>query len=356
MRPSFCPRLVNGPFDDPGLYIPFAYKNRAIMFDLGDISALTSKEILKISHVFVTHTHMDHFIGFDRLLRLMIGRNKTVYLYGPEGFLKNVEGKLAAYTWNLVQNYTDSLVLEIAEIHPDKVIRRRFSCMHRFESMGKPVTSAFDGRLLDEDDLTVDAAVLDHGVPCLGFAIEERFHINIRSDGLSALGLRPGPWLQDFKKSVYDNLNPELPIRAESTSRGVFLTLPLSELMARIALITPGQKVSYVVDAVYHEGNVEKILSLAHRSDHLFIEAAFLERDRDTARLKNHLTARQAGTLAGWAQVNQITPFHFSPRYQENRRSLETEARQAYAECFGTTDKHGGSPQRGCGTTNGKSG
>ncbi len=25
MRPSFHPRLTNGPFDDPGLYIPFLF-------------------------------------------------------------------------------------------------------------------------------------------------------------------------------------------------------------------------------------------------------------------------------------------------------------------------------------------
>lgn len=65
MRPSFFPRLINGPFDDPGLFIPFLIEKRAIIFDLGEIYSLPVKDILKISHVFITHTHMDHFVGFD---------------------------------------------------------------------------------------------------------------------------------------------------------------------------------------------------------------------------------------------------------------------------------------------------
>ena len=45
MRPSFHPRLINGPFDDPGLFIPFQFKNRALIFDLGDISRLCQDEL-----------------------------------------------------------------------------------------------------------------------------------------------------------------------------------------------------------------------------------------------------------------------------------------------------------------------
>ncbi len=111
MRPSFHPRLINGPFDDPGLFIPFQFQNRAVIFDLGDINCLPAKDILKISHAFVSHTHMDHFIGFDRLLRLTLGREKNLSLYGPPGFLKNVEGKLAGYTWNLADKYNYPLSL-----------------------------------------------------------------------------------------------------------------------------------------------------------------------------------------------------------------------------------------------------
>ena len=95
MRPSFLPRLVNEPLGDPGLFIPFLHQKRAIIFDLGDIYSLSARDILKIGHVFVTHTHMDHFIGFDRLLRHMLGREINLALAGPPGFLNNVAGKLA---------------------------------------------------------------------------------------------------------------------------------------------------------------------------------------------------------------------------------------------------------------------
>jgi ribonuclease Z len=65
MRTSFHPRLINDPFGDPGLFISFLYRRRALLFDLGDLHALAPRDMQKISHVIVTHAHMDHFIGFD---------------------------------------------------------------------------------------------------------------------------------------------------------------------------------------------------------------------------------------------------------------------------------------------------
>ena len=42
MRSFLHPRLVNGPFDDPGLFLPFFFENRAMMFDLGSLLGLLS--------------------------------------------------------------------------------------------------------------------------------------------------------------------------------------------------------------------------------------------------------------------------------------------------------------------------
>ena len=97
MRPLLHPALVNGRTGDPALYIETLFERRALQFDLGDIAALSPRKVQRLDHIFVSHTHIDHFIGFDRLLRLLVGREKTVSLYGPDGFIDQVAHKLAGY-------------------------------------------------------------------------------------------------------------------------------------------------------------------------------------------------------------------------------------------------------------------
>ena len=330
MRPSFNPRLVNDPAGDPGLFIPFTSQNRAILFDLGDISALSAREILKVSHVFITHTHMDHFVGFDRLLRLLIGRDKTVHLFGPRGFIENIEGKLAGYTWNLVENYEDSLVLVVIEVNSTQLRIGRYHCKDAFRRCGPYETRPFVKVLLDEAALKVSAVILDHGIPCLGLSLEERFHVNVRKDSLLKLGLRPGPWLQELKQAIFEEKPPHSPIDADSAYGLETKQFTLETLAKQITLITPGQKISYIVDIGFSDDNADRTVRLAEGSDHLFIEAAFLNEQADIARDKNHLTAYQAGTIAARARVKQMTPFHFSPRYTGQEHLLEAEARSAF--------------------------
>lgn len=331
MRPRFHPRLVNGPFEDPGLFIPFLYEKRALLFDLGDIRRLSSGDILKLTHIFVSHTHMDHFIGFDHVLRLLLGREKELWIYGPEGFLKNLEGKFAAYSWNLVNAYDHHLIINATEIRKQCHLKKTYHCARQFRSDEPAKIQKAAPIIWTEPAFEIETAILDHGLPCLGFSLKERFHINIRKSGLDKIGLPGGPWLNTFKQALYRHGNTEKlfllpPAHAGQSS----MQIPLKELADRIAVITPGQKIAYITDCAYE--NSEQIIALCRSADHLFIEAAFLDRHKDIAAGKKHLTAGQAGIIARKAGVKRFTLFHFSPRYTDQGNLLEEEAQKAFLE------------------------
>jgi ribonuclease Z len=334
-RPSFTARLVNPPFQDPGLLISFQYQRRAMLFDLGDLHPLSARDLLKVSHVFVTHTHMDHFVGFDTLLRVSLGRDKALHLFGPKGFFERVEGKLAGYTWNLVGEYPYNLQLKVTEVAEKRCRTRQYLCKDRFLRQGDEEDAPFARILIREPAFRVEAALLDHRIPCLGLSLTEEFSVNIDKEALNALGLPVGPWLTSFKKAVAEKKDPDQSFSVVWEEEGKIVrekSFPLGELTKKIARISPGQKVTYLTDFLGSAENLEKALKLARGADHLFVEAAFLDRDRETAKTKCHLTAKEAGTLARQAGVKQITLFHFSPRYTDLEEEIRKEAMEAFSK------------------------
>ncbi|MGM0453163.1 MAG: ribonuclease Z [Thermodesulfobacteriota bacterium] len=326
------PRLIHAPTGDPGLFLPFFHQKRALLFDLGDLGGLSPKDLLKISHVFVSHTHMDHFIGFDQLLRILLGREKELQLFGPQPIIENIRGKLAGYTWNLVENYSAPLALTVTEIGDDRSTTCRFECRNRFVPAGSKTAPAGLPTLLSEPGFSVETAVLDHDIACLAFAVKERFHINIRKDVLAEMGLPAGPWLYDFKQALFEKKPPDTPIEVPAAKTATPERFALGELTEKLAIITEGQKIAYITDAACTDANISKMVRLAAEADHLFIEAAFLEKDRSIAAAKRHLTAYQAGQIAALAGAKRFTLFHFSPRYSGQSGPFDAEARSAYEE------------------------
>ena len=335
MRPNFHPFLVNGSAGDPALFVDCLFEHRALLFDLGDIRALPPRKLLRISHVFVSHAHMDHFIGFDWLLRILLGREKDLQLFGPPGFLAQVEHKLRAYTWNLVHNYLSDFTLRVTELDGKGAGRRAsFRCHSAFRREDETSVVCPANVLLREPAMQVRCALLDHGgIPCLAYALEEQAHVNVWKNRLQQLGLPVGAWLRELKQAVLRNEPEQRQIRVAWREDNVehLRLLPLAELMSALRIV-PGQKIAYVTDAAWHHDNVTHIVELARNADLLFIEAAFLERDAEHGRRKFHLTARQAGEIARAANAGCVIPLHFSPRYAGEEKAL---LRAEVAAAFG---------------------
>lgn len=331
MRPTFSAELVNEPFGDPGLYVDFKFEPRALLFDLGNLSPLPNKKLLRVSDVFVTHTHMDHFFGFDRLLRICLGRETHLRLYGPPGFMAQVEHKLAAYTWNLVDSYPGDFTIEVWEMARDWQARgTRLRCHQHFRAESLGTRQLHDGVLLDEPSFRVRAAFLDHGIDCLGFAVEEKVHVNVWKNRLAELGLAVGPWLKELKNLVTNGAPDDTPVRALAHGPGQHeQVVPLGTLKAQVLELVPGEKIAYVTDVVYHPDNAQRIQALVEGATQLFIECAFLEQEAEHAARKLHLTARQAGSIARAAGAKYVIPFHFSPRYAGREAELRDEVEAA---------------------------
>lgn len=333
MKPLYQPCLVNGPGDDPVLYLDFLFERRALLFDVGNIRVLPTRKLLRISHLFVSHTHMDHFADFDWLLRICLGRGQRLHLFGPVGFIERVEHKLGAYTWNLVDNYVAELVLEVTELVADGAGKRAwFRSSRRFQRENEQPISLLGNVLVDETGFQVRSALLDHGIPCLGFAVEEKQHVNLWKNRLLQLGLPVGPWLRELKQAVLQQQPDDTLIRAWWREADCLEEryLPLGLLKEQVVRLAPGQKVSYIVDVAYHPENVRRIVELVSASHSFFCETMFLQDDAALAGDKCHLTARQAGLLARAAGVQTLEPIHFSPRYSDREQALRAEAQAAF--------------------------
>ena len=77
-----------------------------------------------------------------------------------------------------------------------------------------------------------------------------------------------------------------------------------------------GQRFAFVMDTRLCDG----VHALADGADLLVIESTFLAEDADLAHRYGHLTAAQAGAVAGSAGVRRLVLTHFSQRYPEPER------------------------------------
>lgn len=319
MRTSFHHRPSSNPFDDPFLFVRMTGERRAMLFDLGSFYGISQTDILKLSDVFVTHTHIDHFIGFDHLLRTLLKRDKPLNIYGPANIIDCVEGKLRGYAWNLIKEYPFNI--EAFAIDSGTIRHASFRSENEFRRMERE-ERPFDGMIVDETGFTIKASILDHDTPSIAYAIEEDYHINIDKARLDEIGHPVGPWLAELKKSIRNG--------EDGTVFRVGDKNVSADDLKDIIIITKGQKISYVMDSSPTEDNFNKIVDLVRDSDVLYCEAYFLHEDLDRARQRHHMTARLAGEMALKAGVREMVALHFSPKYSTTPNAPKEEALRAF--------------------------
>lgn len=300
-------RLGGGKLGDPSLYIDLVDLKRGLMLDCG-LNNFGHASLRKVSDLFISHAHIDHFIGFDTLLRLNLAETKTLHVYGPPGIRHNVCGKLQAYTWNICQNL--QLTIIVHEILPEQIVLTEMKSHLGFQvtrTDQHPLTDP----LLETAEFSVNYIQLNHKTPSFGYSFLETDSFNVQKEVLQALELEPGPWIATLKEQAHD------PETFHTSVQIGEMSYTVGELSQKLLVRKPGIKITYLTDFLFETRSLDEIIQFAWESDILFCESAFAERDRDKAHRTFHLTAKEAGMLARLAHARQLVLFHVSKRYQD---------------------------------------
>jgi ribonuclease Z len=247
-----------------------------LLFDCGEG---TQRQLVRsiglpdVQDVFLTHFHVDHWLGLPGMLKTfdLRGREVPLVVHGPPGLgelnrlLRPVYGRLRfELTW--------------VELQPGQAVRR--------------------------DGYTVAPFAVEHRVPAYGYALWEDNRPGRFDPELAArLGVQPGP---DFGR-----------LQRGQAVGGVAPEQVMGEPR-------PGRKLALTGDTAPCSG----LTVAAHQADLLVHEATFVEEERIRAAQTAHATAAQAAEVAREAGVRMLALTHLSTRY--GGRELRDEARAVF--------------------------
>ena len=249
-----------------------------ILFDCGEGTQqqlLRSIGLPELDVVFLTHYHLDHWLGILGILKTfdLRGRERPLTVYGPPGLRALLDAMRPA--WGRV-----SYPLSLEELDPHEEV-------------------AFDGYV-------VAPFPVEHRVRAYGYAFAEDDRPG-RFDAETAvrLGVTPGP---DFGR-----------LQAGETVNGVTPDQVVGEPRRGRRIVYSGDTAPCQATEVF-----------AHEADLLVHESTFLDDELARARETGHSTARQAAEIAGAAGVRLLALTHLSTRYFP--RDIRDEARAVFPD------------------------
>jgi len=244
----------------------------------------------RLSHIFISHLHGDHYLGLPGLLNSMslLGRAAPLTVAGPAALGQLLE---------LLKNLSGG--------HP-----------YGYEVRFHPIAPAGE-MLVDTPEFSVAAFPVEHRIETFGFAITEKSKgRKLLVEKAEAAGV-PVSFYNRLKAGEdYVQENGTVISGKSLTEEG-----------------PPPRRYAYCADTRYTESYLESILG----ADVVYHESTYLEEDAEKAALRYHSTARQAAMLAQKAGAKKLLLGHYSSRYAD-LSAFAAEAADVFPEVTATIE------------------
>ncbi len=278
---SATPRALTNPTSQV-----LEIKGKMFLIDCGEGTQVQLRKqkikFSRISHIFISHLHGDHFFGLPGLVSTfrLLGREKELHIHGPKGIKEAI-----------------TLLLKLGDSWTDYPLY-----FHELTSKESEV-------VFEDEKVTVSTIPLKHRVYTNGFLFTEKpGQRTLNIEAVTKYGI---------DKSAFNNIKNGKDAEASDGK-----TIKNGELT-----FDPPKPKSYAFcsDTVYNEDIVPLIAGV----DTLYHESTFLETEERLCQKTKHTTAKQAATIAKMAQAKQLILGHYSTRYK-SLEGFKTEARTVF--------------------------
>ena len=221
----------------------------------------------KISNIFISHLHGDHFYGLPGVITSMslMGRTQDLHLYAPAPLEKILE-----------------LLMDVAKTQLS------------YKLYFHPLTE--EGEIMSDGKMTVSCFKTQHRIECWGFLFREKKNPRkIDGERIKSFDIPAGFYERLQKGENY------------TTKAGTIIS------NEEVTIAAPAPKTyCYCADTIYDETLIEKVKGV----DLLYHETTYLKDNEQKAAERFHSTTTQAASIAHKAGVKKLLIGHFSAKYE----------------------------------------
>lgn len=310
------PTFFAGLFDDPLLLVRIRPSGRALLFDCGKVHHLAKRVFTSLDAVFISHAHMDHFMGMDSVIRHSHASPRTVEVFGPPGLSVRMAHKFACYDWNLADTFWGNF--RVSEVSDREVTRTLYRGAEGFTARPDGVVSGAEV-LYGNRYLAVRAALCEHRIAVLAFRVTEGEAFVLDDGRMAQAGVEKGNWLRTLERLFHTgDLGGTEVFYPGRTGDGVreCRAPDAGALYRSICKHDEPASIGYLTDIGFSPENLERLTGLLSGVTLLVCECAFLAADQGKARLARHLCTADVNLILDRLRPRYFLPMHFSKSYQ----------------------------------------